>query len=42
MSDYLPLHPLAKLFPPMAEEDLAQLVDDIAANGQREPIATLD
>lgn len=31
-------HPLADLFPMMGEVELRQLAEDIAANGQREPI----
>lgn len=35
-------HPAAELFPMMPPEDLQALADDIAANGQRESIKTLD
>lgn len=33
-----PLHPACKLFPPIAESELQDLADDIAANGLRNPI----
>lgn len=36
------LHPLCTAFPPICEEDLAQLVEDIQQNGLREPIVLLD
>lgn len=35
-------HPLSAAFPAMSAEDFAALVEDIEANGQREPIMTLD
>jgi len=34
-------HPYADLFPLMADDELRRLADDIAANGQREPIYTI-
>ncbi len=37
----LEIHPLAADFPPMSEEALAELADDIKANGQLEPIAAV-
>lgn len=37
-----PLHPLCTAFPPICEEDLAQLVEDIQQNGLRELIVLLD
>ncbi len=36
-ADVLPHHPIAKLFPVLAESELAELAEDIAKNGQREP-----
>ena len=36
------LHPLCKLFPEITGEDFKLLVDDIKANGLREPITTLE
>lgn len=38
----LPLHPLCTLFPPMDAETFNSFVDDIADNGLREPVITLD
>ena len=38
MSDQLEPHPLAALFPPIPEEELAELGRDIALHGQVEPI----
>lgn len=35
-------HPLAALFPLMSDKDLAELAADIKANGQLEPIVTLN
>lgn len=35
-------HPLSAAFPAMSAEDFAALVEDIKANGQREPIMVLD
>ena len=35
-------HPLSAAFPAMSAEDFAALVEDIKANGQREPIIVLD
>ena len=32
-----PHHPIAELFPRLAEKEMAELAEDIAANGQREP-----
>lgn len=32
------LHPACKIFPPLGEDDLQELADDIAANGLRNPI----
>lgn len=44
MGDYpmLPLHPLCTLFPKMDAETFAAFVQDVADNGLREPIVTLD
>jgi len=36
-ADAIPPHPIADLFPALAEKELAELAEDIAANGQREP-----
>jgi N6-adenosine-specific RNA methylase IME4 len=38
----LPHHPLAALFPMLAEDELQRLADDIAARGQEEPVWLLD
>src|SRR5215813_3069912 len=40
MEDVLPLdiHPLAEIFPPMSDEEIKSLIDDIKTNGLREPI----
>lgn len=38
MSQEIPVHPAAMLFPMMFGEDLGNLADDIAANGLMEPI----
>ena len=35
-------HPLAKLFPEITGQDFVDLVEDIKANGLRQPIITLD
>ena len=37
VSDALPHHPIADFFPRFTENELAELAEDIAANGQREP-----
>jgi DNA modification methylase len=37
-----PLHPACKIFPPLGQDDLQELADDIAANGLRNPIVMLD
>lgn len=37
-----PLHPACRIFPPLGDDDLQQLADDIAANGLRNPIVMLD
>jgi len=34
----LSIHPLAEIFPPMSDEEIKGLIDDIKANGLREPI----
>lgn len=34
----VPVHPLANVFPMLAEDELAELADDIAENGLREPL----
>jgi hypothetical protein len=34
----LEIHPLARLFPPLASEELGALADDLKLHGQREPI----
>jgi hypothetical protein len=36
------LHPACQLFPPLGEEELRALADDIAANGLQNPIVLLD
>lgn len=38
----LSIHPVSRLFPPMNEDQFAALKDDIAQNGQREPITLWD
>jgi hypothetical protein len=38
----LPPHRFAKLFPAMSDEEFRNLVDDIAATGQRIPITTIE
>src|SRR5580704_12744483 len=38
LSMHLELHPLAKIFPPLAHEELGALADDLKLHGQREPI----
>lgn len=38
----LPLHPLCSIFPKPTNEELAELVEDIKAHGQLEPIVLLD
>ncbi len=40
MSQDLPFHPLADLFPPMNQEEFAELCADIKARGQLHPILT--
>lgn len=42
MDSTLKLHPLANLFPPMAERDYHKLKVDIEANGLREPITIFE
>lgn len=37
-----PFHPISELFPPMTEQEFEELVKSIAAEGQLEPITTLD
>ena len=39
---YLPIHPAAALFPMLGEEELTALQNDIAVEGQLEPIITWD
>lgn len=36
------VHPYAELFPPIDEAALKKLADDIAKNGQQQPIWTLE
>jgi protein gp37 len=38
MTEKLKIHPVAKLFPALAQEELAMLAADIKANGQHHPI----
>jgi hypothetical protein len=42
MSDQLEPHPLAALFPPIPDDELQALADDIRAHGQREPVLTFE
>lgn len=42
MTPLKPLHPLCTAFPPIDPEDFDELVEDISANGLREPIVLLD
>lgn len=42
MSSEIPFHSLADIFPMLDHKSLAELADDIAAQGQREPIILLD
>ena len=35
-------HPLAALFPPIPDDELQALADDIRAHGQREPVLTYE
>src|SRR6266550_2924759 len=37
-----PAHPIALAFPPMPEDELNELADDIADNGQQETVVLLD
>jgi hypothetical protein len=32
------IHPLAEIFPPMSDEEIKGLIDDIRTNGLRDPI----
>jgi hypothetical protein len=41
MTDLEP-HPLATLFPPIPDDELQALADDIRQHGQREPVLTYD
>ena len=41
MSSEIPFHSLADIFPMFDHKSLAELADDIAAQGQREPIILL-
>jgi len=38
----LNIHPFAELFPPMSDDELSGLIEDIKTNGLREPIILLD
>src|SRR5271163_491695 len=42
MTSELQFHPLADIFPMLDSKALAELADDIAEQGQREPIIMLD
>jgi ParB-like chromosome segregation protein Spo0J len=42
MSDHLEPHPLAALFPPIPDDELQALADDIRQHGQREPVLTFE
>ena len=42
MSSEIPFHSLADIFPMFDHKSLAELADDIPAQGQREPIILLD
>jgi hypothetical protein len=42
MSDHLEPHPLSTLFPPLDDQELQALADDIQRNGQREPALTFE
>jgi hypothetical protein len=42
MSDHLEPHALAALFPPISDDELQALADDIRKHGQREPVLTFE
>jgi hypothetical protein len=42
MTDHLEPHPLSTLFPPLSDQALQALADDIRQNGQREPVLTYE